>query len=74
MTDPQSLEEAWELVAEAGNPIVAATPDGQFVGLHTAARALALVAFEMGVNTKTPCGHTWNSEHDERRRIEALGK
>ena len=64
MSDPQSLEEAWR------NHGLARTSEE----LDDTARALALAAFEMGVNTKTPCGHTWNSEHDERSRIEALGK
>ena len=42
--------------------------------VYDAARALALAAFKMGVNVRTPLGHTWNYEDDEQRRIEALGR
>ena len=84
MSKPQSLEEAWELVAEAGNPIVASTPDGQFVGLHTAARALALAVLEeldlpccgaTGEDDPAWCGNpACLQAADMRCRIEALGR
>ena len=64
MAEPQTLEEAWR------NHGLALTSEE----LDDTARALALAAFEMGVYTKTACGHTWNDEDAERRRIEELGK
>ena len=64
MADPQTLEEAWR------NHGPALTSEE----LDDTARALALAAFKMGVNVRTPLGHTWNYEDDERRRIEALGR
>ena len=64
MTDAQTLEEAWR------NHGLALTSEE----LDDTARALALAAFKMGVNVRTPLGHTWNYEDDEQRRIEALGR
>ena len=64
MTEPQTLEEAWR------NHGLALTSEE----LDDTARALALAAFKLGVNVRTPMGHTWNYEDDEQRRIEALGK
>ena len=60
----KSLEEAWR------NHGLALTSEE----LDDTARALALAAFKMGVYTKTACGHTWNDEDAERRRIEELGR
>ena len=71
MTETQNLEEAWKLVAEAGNLIVAATPDGQFVGLHTAVRALALAVLEEAL-----AAGIWSPSKIRklRRRIKELGR
>ena len=80
MADPQSLEEAHELLREYVDCLAhhAGTNcdvhEGAEAGVYDAARALALAAFKMGVYTKTACGHTWNDEDAERRRIEELGR
>ena len=72
MSDAQSLEEAWEIIRMRLDVLVSTS--NSRARMVDAARALALAAFEMGVYTKTACGHTWNDEDAERRRIEALGK
>ena len=76
MSDPQSLEEGWEgldtQVLELLRFDKNLTSD-HIRDAKSAARALALAAFKLGVNVRTPMGHTWNYEDDEQRRIEELG-
>ena len=72
MSDPQSLEEAWQRLEH----IMDWKEYMEDAGVRDevdATRALALAAFKLGVNVRTPMGHTWNYEDDEQRRIEELG-
>ena len=69
MAETKTLEEAYEELFATAARIPLASP----AEFQSAARALALAAFKMGVNVRTPLGHTWNYEDDEQRRIEELG-
>ena len=76
MSKPETLEEAWARLVRGSKYIVGRSEATEALReeVRDAARALALAAFKMGVYTKTACGHTWNDEDAERRRIEALGR
>ena len=66
MSDPQSLEEAWESVWKNVGAV-------DWGGLEDAIRALALAGFWAGVNIGTG-GSRHTDIVAEARRIEALGK